>query len=46
VNVLRLGAPEDGRVCQAERWDHSAADKAFVCAKVLRLPLASAAVAA
>lgn len=44
VNVLRLGAP--GRVCQAERWDHSAADKAFVCAKVLRLPLASAAVAA
>jgi len=43
VNVLRLGAPEDGRVCQAERWDHSAGDKAFVCAKVLRLPLASAA---
>ena len=42
VNVLRLGAPEDGRACQAERWDHSAADKSFVCAKVLQLPLASA----
>ncbi|AGU51965.1 putative metallophosphoesterase [Variovorax paradoxus B4] len=43
VNVLRLGTPEGVRACQAERWDHSAADKAFVCAKVLRLPLASAA---
>ena len=43
VNVLRLGAAEDGRACQAERWDHSAVAKAFVCAKVLQLPLASAA---
>lgn len=43
VNVLRLETPEAGRVCQAERWDHSAVHKAFVCAKVWRLPLASAA---
>jgi len=43
VNVLRVGEADDGRTCQAERWDHSAADKAFVCAKVLQLPLASAA---
>ncbi len=43
VNVLRFGEAEDGRSCQAERWDHSAADKAFVCAKVMQLPLASAA---
>ena len=43
VNVLRMGGAGNGRACQAERWDHSAADKAFVCAKVLQLPLASAA---
>jgi len=43
VNVLRLGEAESGRSCQAERWDHSAAEKSFVCAKVLQLPLASAA---
>ena len=43
VNVLRVGETDDGRTCQAERWDHSAVDKAFVCATVLQLPLASAA---
>jgi 3',5'-cyclic AMP phosphodiesterase CpdA len=42
VNVLRLQTTAGARVCQAERWDHSAPDKAFVCGKVLRLPLASA----
>lgn len=43
VNVLRLEAAEGSRVCQAERWDHSAIHKAFVCGKVLQLPLASGA---
>jgi 3',5'-cyclic AMP phosphodiesterase CpdA len=41
VNVLRLETAEGGRACQAERWDHSALHKAFVCGKVWRLPLAS-----
>jgi 3',5'-cyclic AMP phosphodiesterase CpdA len=40
VNVLRMADAEAGRICQAERWDHSAIEKAFVCAKTWRLPLA------
>ena len=43
VNVLRMENIGGTRVCQAERWDHSAAHKAFVCGKVLRLRLASGA---
>ena len=44
VNVLRMENIGGTRVCQAERWDHSSAHKAFVCGKVLRLRLASGAV--
>jgi len=44
VNVLRMENIGATRVCQVERWDHSAVHKAFVCGKVLRLRLASGAV--
>ncbi|MCR8957263.1 metallophosphoesterase [Variovorax sp. CCNWLW225] len=44
VNVLRMENIGGTRVCQVERWDHSAVHKAFVCGKVLRLRLASGAV--
>jgi 3',5'-cyclic AMP phosphodiesterase CpdA len=43
VNVLRMENIGGTRVCQVERWDHSAVHKAFVCGKVLRLRLASGA---
>ena len=43
VNVLRTEAAGDGaqRICLVERWDHSAAAKAFKLVDLLRLPLAS-----
>jgi 3',5'-cyclic AMP phosphodiesterase CpdA len=44
VNVLRMENIGGTRICQVERWDHSAVHKAFVCGKVLRLRLASGAV--
>lgn len=40
VNVLRIAEAADGRACEAERWDHSAIEKAFVRAKSWRLALA------
>ena len=43
VNVLRTETTGDGaqRICLVERWDHSAAAKAFKLVDLLRLPLAS-----
>jgi len=43
VNVLRTESTGDGaqRICLVERWDHSAAAKAFKLVDLLRLPLAS-----
>ena len=43
VNVVRLDMAEGTRACRVERWDYAAADKAFVCAKVFPLSLASGA---
>lgn len=40
VNVLRLADAAEGRVCEAERWDHSAVEQAFVRAQAWRLALA------
>ncbi|MCR6480828.1 metallophosphoesterase [Variovorax sp. ZS18.2.2] len=45
VNVVRLDMSGDTRACRVERWDYAAADKAFVCAKVFPLSLASSATA-
>ncbi|MDH6591521.1 3',5'-cyclic AMP phosphodiesterase CpdA [Variovorax sp. TBS-050B] len=40
VNVLRAAGPADARGCEAERWDHSAVEGAFVRARSWRLALA------
>ncbi|MGF6349440.1 metallophosphoesterase family protein [Variovorax sp. W2I14] len=41
VNVVRLAMSGDARACRVERWDYAAAGKAFECAKVFPLSLAS-----
>ena len=41
VNVVRLAMSGDARACRVERWDYAAASKAFECAKVFPLSLAS-----
>lgn len=41
VNVVRFDKTGGTRACRVERWDYAAADKAFVCAKVFALSLAS-----
>jgi len=41
VNVVRLAMAGDARACRVERWDYAAAGKAFECAKVFPLSLAS-----
>ena len=43
VNVVRLDMAGGTRACRVERWDYVAAGKAFECAKVFPLSLASGA---
>jgi 3',5'-cyclic AMP phosphodiesterase CpdA len=44
VNVVRADMSEGRRACRVERWDYVASDKAFGCAEVFGLSLASDAV--
>ena len=41
VNVVRREPTDGARACRIERWDYTRAGKAFSCAEVFRLPLAS-----
>jgi len=44
VNVVRADIADGRRACRVERWDYVARDKAFGCAEVFGLSLASEAV--